>query len=63
MEQRNRAKADAQVEPKDHVPNAVQMDKTTQRILSFFNTNLKIVQVVITKMNGFLIMKVALSLT
>ncbi len=39
------AKADAiQVEPKDYVPNAVQMDKTTQRILSFFNTNLKIVQ-------------------
>lgn len=39
------AKADAiQVEPKDYVPNAVQMDKTTQRILSFFNTNSKIVQ-------------------
>lgn len=39
------AKADAiQVEPKDYVPNAVQMDKTTQRILSFFNTNLEIVQ-------------------
>ena len=39
------AKADAiQVDPKDYVPNAVQMDKTTQRILSFFNTNLKIIQ-------------------
>lgn len=39
------AKADAiQVEPKDYVPNALQMDKTTQRIYSFFNTNDKIVQ-------------------
>ena len=39
------AKADAiQVEPKDYVPNAIQMDKTTQRILSFFNTNIDIVQ-------------------
>ena len=39
------AKADAiQVDPKDYVPNAVQMDKTTQRILSFFNTNTKIIQ-------------------
>lgn len=39
------AKADAiQVEPKDYVPNATQMDKTTQRIYSFFNTNIKIVQ-------------------
>ena len=39
------AKADAiQVEPKDYVPNAVQMDKTTQRVLSFFNTNSKIIQ-------------------
>ena len=39
------AKAEAkQVEPKDYVPNAVQMDKTTQRILSFFNTNEDIVQ-------------------
>lgn len=39
------AKADAiQVDPKDYVPNAIQMDKTTQRILSFFNTNEKIVQ-------------------
>lgn len=32
------------VEPKDYVPNATQMDKTTQRIYSFFNTNEKIVQ-------------------
>ena len=39
------AKVDAtQVEPKDYVPNASQMDKTTQRIYSFFNTNDKIVQ-------------------
>ncbi len=39
------AKADAiQVEPKDYVPNAVQMDRTVQRIYSFFNTNQKIVQ-------------------
>ncbi len=39
------AKVDAQqVEPKDYVPNAVQMDKTVQRIYSFFNTNSKIVQ-------------------
>lgn len=39
------AKADAiQVDPKDYVPNAVQMDKTTQRIFSFFNTNENIVQ-------------------
>lgn len=39
------AKADAkQVEPKDYVPNALQMDKTVQRIYSFFNTNDKIVQ-------------------
>ena len=39
------AKAEAkQVEPKDYVPNAAQMDRTTQRIYSFFNTNIKIVQ-------------------
>lgn len=39
------AKAEAkQVEPKDYVPNAVQMEKTTQRIYSFFNTNDDIVQ-------------------
>ena len=33
-----------QVEPKDYVPNATQMDKTIQRIYSFFGTNEKIVQ-------------------
>ncbi len=39
------AKVEAtQVEPKDYVPNAAQMDKTTKRIYSFFNTNEKIVQ-------------------
>lgn len=38
-------KADAkQIEPKDFVPNAAQMDRTTTRIYSFFNTNQKIVQ-------------------
>jgi len=38
-------KADAQrIEPKDYVPNALQMDKTTQRIMSFFNTNINIIQ-------------------
>jgi len=39
------AKADIkQVEPRDYVPNATQMDKTVQRILSFFNINLSIIQ-------------------
>ncbi len=39
------AKADAQqIKPEDYVPNAAQMDKTTQRIYSLFNTNQKIVQ-------------------
>lgn len=39
------AKAEVkQVEPKDYVPNAVQMEKTTQRIYSFFNTNENIIQ-------------------
>ena len=33
-----------QVDPKDYVPNAMQMDKTVQRIYSFFNTNSKIIQ-------------------
>ncbi|WP_423408028.1 phage portal protein [Heyndrickxia sp. MSNUG] len=33
-----------QVEPKDYVPNEHQMDKTVQRIYSFFNTNDDIVQ-------------------
>lgn len=39
------AKMDAeQVEPKDYVPNEKQMDKTVQRIYSFFNTNIKVIQ-------------------
>jgi len=39
------AKMDAkQVDPKDYVPNAAQMDRTVQRIYSFFNTNEKIIQ-------------------
>lgn len=39
------SKMDAvQVEPHDYVPNALQMDKTTQRIFSFFGTNEKIIQ-------------------
>lgn len=39
------AKADAiQIEPKDYVPNAMQTDRTVQRIYSFFNTNSKIIQ-------------------
>lgn len=33
-----------QVDPKDYVPNAVQMEKTVQRLYSYFNTNDKIVQ-------------------
>lgn len=33
-----------QVEPKDYVPNASQMDRTVQRIYNFFNTNEKIIQ-------------------
>lgn len=33
-----------QVDPKDYVPNAAQMDRTTLRLYSFFNTNEKIVQ-------------------
>lgn len=38
-------KMDAQqIEPKDYVPNASIIDRTTQRIYSFFNTNEKIVQ-------------------
>lgn len=38
-------KTDAiQVEPKDYVPNAAQMDRTRLRILSLINTNEKIVQ-------------------
>jgi hypothetical protein len=39
------SKAEAiRIDPKDYVPNAAQMDRTTQRIYSFFNTNIKIVQ-------------------
>ena len=39
------AKAAVQrVEPKDYVPNALQMEKTIDRIYAFFNTNKKIVQ-------------------
>jgi len=38
-------KVDAkQVTPNDYVPNAIQMDRTTSRIYSFFGTNSKIVQ-------------------
>lgn len=38
------SKADAtQIDPKDYVPNASQMDKTTKRIYELFNTNRKIV--------------------
>lgn len=33
-----------QVKPESYVPNAEQMDKTLQRVYSFFNTNEKIVQ-------------------
>ena len=39
------SKADIQrIEPKEYIPNAVQMDRTVQRIYSLFNTNDKIVQ-------------------
>lgn len=38
------AKAEAkQIDPKDYVPNAAQMDKTTARIYALFNTNQHIV--------------------
>lgn len=38
------SKAEAkQIEPKDYVPNAAQMDRTVQRIYATFNTNEKIV--------------------
>lgn len=33
-----------QIDPKDYVPNAAQMDRTINRLYSFFNTNEKIVQ-------------------
>ena len=40
------AKAEAkQIDPKDYVPNAAQMDKTTQRIYALFNTNPHIVTI------------------
>lgn len=39
------SKAEAvRVEPRDYVPNALVIDRTIQRILSFFNTNEKIIQ-------------------
>ena len=39
------SKADIQrIEPKEYIPNAVQMDRTVQRIYSLLNTNDKIVQ-------------------
>lgn len=39
------SKADAQqIDPKDYVPNASIIDKTMQRLFSFFNTNSNIVQ-------------------
>jgi len=39
------AKADVdQVDPKDYVPNAAQMDRTTKRIYNFFGTNEAIIQ-------------------
>lgn len=39
------SKAEAiRVEPKEYIPNALQMDRTTQRIFSLLNTNEKIVQ-------------------
>jgi len=33
-----------QIDPKDYVPNAAQMDRTINRLYSFFNTNEKIIQ-------------------
>lgn len=39
------SKVDAQqIDPKDYIPNAAQMDRTVERIRSLFNTNRKIVQ-------------------
>lgn len=39
------AKADVvRIEPKDYVPNALQMSNTKERLYAFFNTNEKIVQ-------------------
>lgn len=39
----SKAKVD-RIEPKDYVPNAMQTEKTVNRIYSFFNTNEKIIQ-------------------
>ena len=39
------SKADAtQIQPHDYIPNSTQMEKTTERLYSFFNTNKNIVQ-------------------
>lgn len=44
------AKAEAkQIDPKDYVPNAAQMDKTTARIYALFNTNQHIVTSIATE--------------
>lgn len=44
------AKTDAkQIEPKDYVPNAALVDRLTDRVYSFFNTNKKIVQSLYTE--------------
>ena len=37
------------VEPKDYVPNAMQIKNTTERVYSFFNTNEKIVKSTFTE--------------
>lgn len=43
-------KTDAkQIEPKDYVPNAALVDRLTDRVYSFFNTNKKIVQSLYTE--------------
>ena len=34
----------SEIDPKDYVPNAAQMDRTINRLYSFFNTNEKIIQ-------------------
>ena len=44
------AKAEAkQIEPKDYVPNAAQIDRQTKRVYDFFNTNAKIVNSTFTE--------------
>ena len=51
------AKAEAkQIDPKDYVPNAQQMDKTTQRIYALFNTNSRLSRRSPTKTNRTLIL-------